>query len=164
MVVLHFVKRELESLFVHRFSSDTMPFLYVFRNSGHYWALAGVIFGYIVYSPSYSQVTRTSTQATLTILLYLYFELSNLYTHFTLRNLRPAGTRVRQIPRGYGFDWPFGGITCANYTFDFAACVTIGVWSWCWAVLPFLAVAGYMMDRWSGQVFTFLIWLEMLIT
>ena len=33
MAMLHFVKRELETLFVHRFSHGTMPFSFVFRKS-----------------------------------------------------------------------------------------------------------------------------------
>ncbi|KAJ3476755.1 hypothetical protein NLI96_g10946 [Meripilus lineatus] len=31
MVMLHFLKREYETLFVHRFSHGTMPFAYIFR-------------------------------------------------------------------------------------------------------------------------------------
>lgn len=31
MVMLHFLKREYETLFVHRFSHGTMPFNFVFR-------------------------------------------------------------------------------------------------------------------------------------
>lgn len=31
MVMLHFLKREYESVFVHRYSHGTMPFAYVFR-------------------------------------------------------------------------------------------------------------------------------------
>lgn len=31
MVMAHFLKREYESLFVHRYSHGTMPFAYVFR-------------------------------------------------------------------------------------------------------------------------------------
>lgn len=39
---------------------------------------------------------------------------SNFYTHLTLRSLRPAGTKKRSIPGGYGFDTVF----CANYMFE----------------------------------------------
>src|SRR5208282_2161155 len=123
MVVLHFLKREFETLFIHRFSGDTMPLLYVIRNTAHYWGLAGIVFGYIVYHPSFSHSQRTSTQLVLAIAAYAYAELSNLYTHISLRRLRPEGSRVRQIPRGYGFDWPFGGISCANYFFEIMAWV-----------------------------------------
>jgi hypothetical protein len=154
MVVLHFLKREFETLFIHRFSADTMPLAYIVRNSAHYWALCGVIFGYIVNHPSFSSghVNRTSTQTYITLLFYTFFELSNLYTHITLRRLRPEGTRARLVPRGYGFDWPFGGISFPNYFFDFMGWVVIAVWSFCWGILPFLAVAVFMMDRWSQQV------------
>jgi very-long-chain enoyl-CoA reductase len=152
MVVLHFLKREFETMYVHRFSADTMPLTYIFRNSAHYWALAGIVFGYIMYRPEYSTLHRTPLQTTITLILYIYFELSNLYTHITLRNLRPEGTRVRQVPRGYGFDWPFGGISCANYFFEILAWIVIGVWSGCIGVLPFLGVAVFIMDRWAQQV------------
>jgi very-long-chain enoyl-CoA reductase len=152
MVVLHFLKREFETLFVHHFSADTMPVLYIFRNSAHYWALSGLVFGYIVYHPAFSHTQRTNTQAILALILYTYAELSNLYTHVTLRNLRPVGSRVRKVPHGYGFDWPFGGISCANYFFEIMAWVVIAVWSGCWGVLPFLATALYIMDRWAQTV------------
>jgi very-long-chain enoyl-CoA reductase len=152
MVVLHFIKREFETMFIHRFSADTMPFTYIFRNSAHYWALAGLVFGYIVYHPEYSTLQRTHRQTILALVFYAYFELSNLYTHITLRRLRPEGSRVRQVPHGYGFDWPFGGISCANYFFEIMAWVVIGVWSGCIGVLPFLAVAVFIMDRWAQGV------------
>ena len=33
MIMLHFIKREWETLFVHRFSHGTMPFRNIFRKS-----------------------------------------------------------------------------------------------------------------------------------
>jgi very-long-chain enoyl-CoA reductase len=152
MVLIHFTKRELETIFVHRFSTDTMPFTYIFRNSAHYHILAGLIFGYIVYHPIYSTSIRTTPQTLITLVLFTYFELSNLKTHLTLRALRPEGSRVRGIPRGYGFDWPFGGITCPHYFFEIMAWVVVACWTWCWGILPFLAVAIFIMDRWASQV------------
>lgn len=51
------------------------------------------------------------------IALYLFAQLSNGLTHVILRNLRPPGTTVRRIPRGYGFDWPVR-LSCPNYFFE----------------------------------------------
>jgi very-long-chain enoyl-CoA reductase len=50
----------------------------------------------------------------LTLAAPQYGELSNLLTHLNLRSLRPAGTRTRAIPRGYGFNL----VSCPNYFFE----------------------------------------------
>lgn len=51
LCMLHFVKRELETVFVHRFSHGTMPFFNVFKNSAHYWFLSGFNLAFWVYGP-----------------------------------------------------------------------------------------------------------------
>jgi len=50
-----------------------------------------------------------------------FAEISNLSTHLTLRALRPAGTRKRAIPYGYGFS----SISYPNYFFESVAWLTI---------------------------------------
>ena len=54
MVLLHYVKRELETMFVHRFSSATMPFTNVFKNSFHYFGLFGFLTMYFFLHPDYT--------------------------------------------------------------------------------------------------------------
>ncbi|KAH9015271.1 hypothetical protein EDB83DRAFT_2440249 [Lactarius deliciosus] len=111
MAVLHFAKRELETLFVHRFSHATMPLRNIFKNSFHYHVLSGLFLAYPIYGPTYSANSpyiRGTLRASPQFLwscaaIWLFAELSNLSTHLTLRNLRPPGTRKRAIPHGYGF-------------------------------------------------------------
>ncbi|OBZ72423.1 hypothetical protein A0H81_08009 [Grifola frondosa] len=130
-VMLHFLKRVLETVFVHRFSHSTMPFFNVFRNSAHYWLLSGIALAYAVYRPAYS---ATSPYILGTIhnnpnflfacgALWLFAELSNMHTHLTLRSLRPAGTTKRAIPYGYGFSF----VSCPNYYFEVLSWVALAV-------------------------------------
>src|SRR3569833_721568 len=38
---IHFVKRELETAFLHKFAANTMPAFNIFRNSAFYWLVGG---------------------------------------------------------------------------------------------------------------------------
>ena len=63
--------------------------------------------------------------------------MSNLHTHLTLRNLRPAGSRKRSVPYGYGFNL----VSCPNYFFE-----TIG-----WAVISVMT-NGYTGEDHSSRI------------
>jgi very-long-chain enoyl-CoA reductase len=110
MFVLHYVKRELETLFVHKFSASTMPFSNVFKNSAHYWILGGLNAAYWIYSPDAVAAKPLSggldTLAVYVgVALYVFGELANAYTHIVLSNLRSRGGTERGIPHGFGFSW-----------------------------------------------------------
>lgn len=49
MVVAHYVKRILETRFVHVFSRDSMPIKRMFINCLHYWILCGASIGTELY-------------------------------------------------------------------------------------------------------------------
>ena len=115
MVLGHYIKRELETLFVHRFSSETMPFTNVFKNSFHYWIIFGLINMYFFLHPNYTPPSW-ATESTFKIIgaFFVLFEFLNLMCHIQLRNLRKEGSTQRGIPKG----WGFGLVSSANYLWE----------------------------------------------
>ncbi|KDQ59097.1 hypothetical protein JAAARDRAFT_68653 [Jaapia argillacea MUCL 33604] len=153
LVLLHFLKRELETIFVHRFSHATMPARNIFKNSAHYHLLSGVALAYAIYSPTYSAYSpfvagtkRSDPNFLLAFTgIWLFAQLSNLSTHITLRNLRPPGTRTRAIPRGYGFSL----VSCPNYFFEILGWICIAGMSGSWVAWTFVAVSAFQMTAWA---------------
>lgn len=147
--IAHFVKRELETLFVHRFSASTMPFRNVFKNSAHYWILSGVNMAYWVYAPTSSAAGPANNALVATgLALYAAGEMGNLSTHLTLRDLRSAGTAQRGVPQG----WLFDLVTCPNYLTETISWLGIYVLSgFNWSVLLFLVAAVGQMAPWAKK-------------
>lgn len=143
-VVAHFIKRELETKFVHRFSNDTMPAFNIFKNSGHYWLLSGVGIAYFLYHPLYVS-TRSELFVNIGVALFVLMELGNLSAHITLRNLRRPGTRERGIPRGGLFEL----VTCANYTYEIAAWLIFSIFTDLLSAYIFLLVSGGQIALWA---------------
>ena len=118
MVLIHYTKRELETAFIHRFSSATMPLSNVFKNSLHYYGLFGFATMFFYLRPQYTDPAWGSPTASYIFFgLFIFFEFLNLFTHITLMNLRAPGTTERQIPHG----WGFGLVSSANYFWETCA-------------------------------------------
>ncbi|KAI9751772.1 MAG: hypothetical protein M4579_005903 [Chaenotheca gracillima] len=148
LIVLHFVKREYETVFVHRFSLATMPARNIFKNCFHYWVFAGGNLAYWIYAPTAPTAREFNPIIVVAaVALYLYGEVSNFITHQTLRGLRSAGGKERGIPQGYGFNW----VTCPNYFFETLA--WLGVWlsTWSLSTAVFLVVAVGQMMPWAKK-------------
>ena len=107
--IAHYSKRLLESAFVHTFSSDTMPFVNVFKNSAYYWG-AGLLLGY------YAKQTEVTNYNMFVVLAWIVCQLGNGYCHYYLANLRPSGSTKREhiLPTNF----LFRAVTCPNYTFE----------------------------------------------
>ena len=148
LICLHFAKRELETLFIHRFSSATMPAFNIFKNSAHYWLLSGLNMAYWIYLPSAAAASASNPLITYPgLAMFVIGELGNLSNHLTLRNLRSSGSAERGIPQGLGF----GLVTCPNYMFEVLAWAGIALVSWSWSTVLFAAAATVQMGLWAKK-------------
>jgi very-long-chain enoyl-CoA reductase len=145
MVVIHYLKREYETAFVHHFSNATMPIFNIFKNSFHYWILGGLFIAYYLYHPLYTAPTNNPNVIYAATALFLLFELGNLWAHFVLRNLRPPGTRVKGIPKGGLFNL----VTCANYTYEIAAWTAFAAITQVLTAYLFLLVSTAQIAQWA---------------
>ena len=149
LICAHFLKRELETLFVHRFSSNTMPASNIFKNSLHYWVLAGLNIAAWVYAPGSPTAKDPNTLLLYGgLLAYTIGELGNLDAHLTLRGLRSSGGRERGIPDGFGFSL----VTCPNYMFEVVSWIGIYfVTRLNFSVLLFAIVSTGQMMSWAKK-------------
>lgn len=150
LLTLHFLKREYETIFVHRFSNATMPARNIFKNSAHYWALAGFNIAYWVFRPDANAATGDLNPLVLYsgLAVFVFGELANLNAHLILRDLRRPGTTDRGIPSGFGF----GLVTCPNYMFEVVS--WLGIWlvsRFSWSVLVFTVVGSAQMMSWAAK-------------
>ena len=145
MFTAHFLKREVETMLIHRFGNDTMPVRNIFKNSGYYWAFAFWI-AFVTMHPLYTPPSCRSAR-TVGPVLFILSELLNLRAHIDLRNLRPAGTRIRQVPRGFLFRF----ISCPNYLFEILAWVGFTMASQSVAAACFTVVGAAQMTVWATQ-------------
>ncbi|KAJ1501187.1 hypothetical protein HMI54_007080 [Coelomomyces lativittatus] len=143
-LMFHFIKRELETLFVHRFSHATMPLSNLFKNSFHYWIISG---GLIAFTAFKQDGVHECSNLYLYFCLALFFfsQASNFLCHWKLRQLRPLGSKIRKIPYGYGFNW----VSCPNYFFEALSWIAIFLLTWHWTSFLFIVFSVFQMYSWA---------------
>lgn len=135
IIVLHFVKRWLESAFVHKFSRPTIPVSYIVRKPAY---SAEALKGSILGNPKW--VTFWSVFA-------LLAELLNLNTHLHLATLHVPAGQPRKYPTGLGF----GTAVCANYWFETLGVLAMVIMTgFDFGTLVYLAIATFFMHRWAA--------------
>ena len=148
IICLHYLKREFETIYVHRFSAATMPAKNIFKNSFHYWVLSGLFLGYFIYGPNAPTAGQMEPSSTsLGLLLYGIGELGNLQSHLTLRGLRSEGGKERGIPRGRVFSL----VTCPNYMFEILSWIGVAVVTRSLATVVFAAISAAQMGQWAHK-------------
>ncbi|XP_033229440.1 very-long-chain enoyl-CoA reductase isoform X1 [Belonocnema kinseyi] len=145
---IHYAKRLLETLFVHRFSHATMPLRNLFKNSSYYWLFAMYV-AYHMNHPLYTSPNQT--QVFIGAAIFLICEAGNLSIHLALRNLRPAGTTVRRIPQATAnpFTLLFNLVSCPNYTYEVGSWIGFTIMTQCLPAGLFAFAGAYQMTIWA---------------
>lgn len=148
MIMLHFMKREYETLYVHKFSLATMPWSNIWWNCGWYWIGAGLNIAPWIYAP-FSYTAKSSplinTIDALGVAIFFFGQISNFIVHQNLAGLRTKGGTERKIPRGYGFNI----VTCPNYMFELISWIGILMVSKSLGTLIFFGLAAWKMNQWG---------------
>lgn len=146
MLFLHFVKRELETAFLHKFSANTMPAFNIVKNSAYYWLSAGLLAAAFIYSPkSYAARSELGLLDYIGIAMYVLGELANFVVHKHLAGLRRPGTTEKGIPSCIGSSL----VTCPNYMFEIIAWIGMVIVSREWSVALSIAIGTSYMMSWS---------------
>lgn len=148
----HYVKRLLETVFVHRFSHSTMPIRNLFKNCTYYWGFAAYV-AYYINHPLYTAPYFGDLQIYGGLAAFILCELGNLSIHLALKNLRPAGTKVRKIPvpTANPFTWAFRFVSCPNYFYEAGSWFAFTVMTQCLAGGLFTFAGVYQMSVWAIQ-------------
>ena len=146
----HFLKRLLETRFVHRFSHATMPLRNLFRNAGYY-TLFGAWMGYYINHPKYTPPMYGDVQIFAALACFIFCELGNFSIHIALKNLRPAGSKERKIPRlgSNPFTLLFNFVSCPNYTYEVGIWIAFACMTQCFVVVLFALAGFYQMAVWA---------------
>lgn len=145
---IHYTKRVLETLFVHRFSHNTMPIMNLFKNCSYYWGFTAFV-SYFVNHPLYTP--PCTIQFYIGLGTFIFCELGNLSIHIALRNLRPPGTKVRRIPVPTinPFTLLFNFVSCPNYTYEVGSWIGFTIMTSSFSAGLFTFAGFYQMAVWA---------------
>ncbi|CAL8303567.1 unnamed protein product [Merluccius merluccius] len=146
----HYIKRILETLFVHRISHGTMPLRNIFKNCGYYWCFAAWM-AYYINHPLYTPAYYGQQQVKAGLYTFLFCQLGNFSTHVVLRNVKTPGSKVKKIPypTKNPFTWIFALVSCPNYTYEFGTWLGFTVMTQCVPVALFTVVGFIQMTIWA---------------
>ncbi|KAB0345036.1 hypothetical protein FD754_021962 [Muntiacus muntjak] len=127
----HYIKRLLETLFVHRFSHSFSAWM-----------------AYYVNHPLYTPPTYGAQQVKLALAIFVICQLGNFSIHMALRDLQPK-TRKIPCPTKNPFTWLFLLVSCPNYTYEVGSWIGFAIMTQCLPVALFSLVGFTQMTIWA---------------
>ncbi|XP_049422076.1 very-long-chain enoyl-CoA reductase [Epinephelus fuscoguttatus] len=146
----HYMKRLIETIFVHRFSHGTMPLRTIVRNCAYYWGFSAWL-AYYINHPLYTPPSYGELQVNYALVIFVMCELGNFSIHLTLNNLRGEGPKARRfpMPTKNPFTWLFFFVSCPNYTYEVGAWVSFSIMTQCLPVALYTLLGFIQMTIWA---------------
>ncbi|KAM6976587.1 very-long-chain enoyl-CoA reductase [Aplochiton taeniatus] len=146
----HYVKRLIETIFVHRFSHGTMPLRTMVKNCVYYWGFAAWL-AYYINHPLYTPPSYGEIQVNYALAIFVFCEAGNFSVHLAINNLRGDGSKSKKFPHPTKnpFTWLFFFVSCPNYTYEVGAWVGLSVMTQCLPVALFTFIGFIQMTIWA---------------
>jgi very-long-chain enoyl-CoA reductase len=138
----HFLRRTLESAFVHRYSKPRIGPGDYLTEYLYYWGFAAWI-AWSVTALSHRGPALGVQAAGLVV--FALAELGNARAHVILRNLRVAGSSEKRIPRGFLFEW----LSCPHYLCEILSWAGFNLATQTLSGLAFMLVGAGILGAWA---------------
>jgi very-long-chain enoyl-CoA reductase len=144
MWFFHFLRRTLESAFLHVYTRSTVSVGDVLGEYVYYWVFSA----WIAWGTSTAgHVLPGMPLRVLGISIFLIGELGNFTSHLMLRRLRRAGSLKRHIPHGFLFEY----VSSPHYLFEILSWAGFAIVAQTWGSLAFLVVGSCILGSWARQ-------------
>lgn len=144
MWCFHFARRTAESAWVHRYSKPQIPLGDVLIEYLYYWGFA--VWIAVSLTPEGGQQQHAlGALAVLGAVLFAVAEWGNARAHHMLRDLRPEGSSLRVIPRGFLFE----RVSSPHYLFEISSWIGFALVTQTWAAYAFLVVGAGILGAWA---------------
>lgn len=149
---LHYFKRVVETIFVHRFSHGTMPLETIMKNCLYYWGFAAWQ-AYFINHPLYTTPSYGNLQINSALGLFVICEAGNFSIHLALNNLGCNGSRPKSIPypTRNPLTWLFFFVSCPNYTYEVGTWLGFSIMTQCVPVAIFTLFGFIQMTVWARE-------------
>jgi very-long-chain enoyl-CoA reductase len=138
----HFLRRSLESAFVHRYGKPRVGLGDAILEYVYYWGFAGWI-AWSLADPSHP--APALLWQGLGGALFIAAEAGNLRSHLILRRLRSPSGHEKGIPRGFLFE----RLSCPHYACEIASWVGFSMATGAVAALCFMLLGAVILAGWA---------------
>lgn len=152
--MLHYVKREYETAYVHVFSRYSMPFKRIFINSIHYWVFFALLNGIEIFffpqGHSYNPVILWTFVGIWVVAEFCNFQCHTILSSFRKKKVKTGENYVNSsTQRGIPYGWGFNLVSCANYFWEVLGWLMFALITRAYTSWFFFGLSLYQMLDWA---------------